>query len=94
MPDAFPSAREQLLAEAKDRGRRWAEYRYKQVGFVWGRLPAMSDRIVNVEIHRCVADILPLDAFGLEVVTACYEAARDEHNRYLDAQRERSETKP
>lgn len=73
--------REQLLAEARDRGRRWAEYRFHEFrGFVGHYLPSMLDLVTNRTIHREVADIVPLDALGDEIVEACYASARDTFN--------------
>ena len=78
------STRDQLIVEARERGRRWGRYRYVSFGgFVKHGFPPMIDRVTREEAHKAVADILPLDPLGEALVLACYEAARDEFNAHV-----------
>ncbi len=71
-------SREQLLNEARRRGRLWAEHKQTEFGgIVRGRWPAMTNNVTNRECYQRVADLLPLNPLGEEVALACYEAARD-----------------
>lgn len=77
----MPVTREMLLNEARRRGALWGEQKFNSFGgHVTHYWPSMLNVGVNLEAHRAIADILPLDAFGVELVQACYEAARDTYD--------------
>ena len=87
--------RELRLNEARARGKRWGESKSNEP-YLWKRWPAMTDTDTNKEAHQRVADLLPLDNFGQELVLALYEAARDAYDARYNAQKaaEKARKKP
>jgi hypothetical protein len=69
-----------LLVEARARGRRWGEHFYKASRGAQGLFPSMLDRETNRAAHDRVGDLAPLDARGELLVEVCYCAARDTFN--------------